>query len=91
MAHAGLPLGGAFRLRISSPVNCSLLPVALRIGGPTLGARQQSPWVLGIGQSVFETNLLYFSGTNGKIARQIREHCEALLITLFLKNESVTI
>jgi hypothetical protein len=24
MAHAGLPLGGAFRLRISSPVNCSL-------------------------------------------------------------------
>ena len=40
---------------------------------------------VGIGQSVFEINLLYFSGTNGKFARQIREHCEALLITLFLR------
>ena len=34
MAHAGLPLGGAFQLRVSSPVNCSL-PLPLRFGGRT--------------------------------------------------------
>jgi hypothetical protein len=41
MAHAGLPLGGAFRLRISNPVKLLPLPVPLRFGGPTLSARQQ--------------------------------------------------